>query len=74
MRGQSGFNVMASNINATRAMLSLKAGQNKKWKLCWGCQKEKPSQGSHISMQPGLFKFVCKDCLDARAAKKAGAV
>jgi hypothetical protein len=74
MRGQKGFSLIKSNIFATSDLLKLNASQNVKKKLCWACQKEKHTKDGHVNIQPNFFKFVCKDCLDAKAAKKASAV
>lgn len=41
---------------------------NKK-KLCWKCQKDKSTYGGFLKIQPGLHKFICKECCDAKKAK-----
>ena len=70
MRGQTYFNIMANNVLATTPDKNLKKYQNKKPKMCWICQKEKSTYQGSLILKPGLHKFVCKDCLDEKAAKK----
>jgi len=71
MRGQSGFGLMASNISATAPDTALRKAQNRHPQMCWACQKEKSTYGGKLTVLPGFHKFVCKDCCDASAAKKA---
>lgn len=40
-------------------------------KTCWQCQKEKSPVGGHQKIIPGFYKFVCKDCCEINAQKKA---
>ena len=68
MRGQSGFNLMANNISATKGMLELNARRNKKPRMCWACQKEKSTYQGKLVILPGFHKFVCKDCIDSKTA------
>ena len=41
-----------------------------KSKLCWGCQTNKKTTGGKITMLPGFFKFVCKECVTAARERK----
>jgi hypothetical protein len=70
MRGGTKFNVVASNIYALAPNAALNKRENKKPRMCWACQKDKSTHQGLIRIQAGLHKFVCKDCLDAKAAKK----
>ena len=70
MRGSTGFKVLASNIYALAPNTELNKRENKKPRMCWACQKDKSTYQGLLRLQPGFHKFVCKDCLDAKAAKK----
>ena len=69
MRGTK-FDVLANNIHALAPSAELTKYQNRRPKMCWACQKEKVVHQGLLRVQAGLHKFVCKDCLDAKAAKK----
>lgn len=69
MRGTK-FNVLANNIHALAPSTAFNKYRNGKPKMCWDCQKEKPIQGGFLRFHSGIHKFVCKDCLDASAARK----
>ena len=71
MRGRTSFDILASNVHATAPELALQRYKNSKPKMCWACQKEKSIYGGKLTVLPGFHKFVCKDCCDASAAKKA---
>ena len=49
-------------------LIATRAWTHKK-KTCWKCQKEKSPIGGFTRILPGFFKFVCKDCCDAKKAK-----
>lgn len=65
----SAFGIIASNLTATKDALNLQRNMNRRWKLCWACQKDKSPLGGHLSLRPGLAKFVCKDCVERKEKK-----
>ena len=67
MWGNGIGNIVADNLNAVNPLINVKQRMNKAPKMCWKCQKSKSTIGGHIKMYPGLMKFICKDCMDARA-------
>lgn len=69
MRGRTRFDMLANNIHALAPNTELRKRENKKPRMCWACQKDKSTYQGLIRIQAGLYKFVCKDCLDAKAAK-----
>jgi len=71
MRGRTGFNAVASNVFAMAPEAERRKYASRHPQLCWACQKEKPTLGGRLNITPGFHKFVCKDCCDASAAKKA---
>ena len=70
----SGQKVLANNIHATAPDIALRKAQNRHPHMCWACQKEKPTKQGMLRISAGFHKFVCKDCLDAKAARKAAAL
>lgn len=70
MRGNGGIRLIADNLNAVNPLLEAKYAMNRKPRLCWKCQKPKQTKGGHITMYPGLLKFICKECMDAKAKAK----
>jgi hypothetical protein len=70
MRGSGVKNIVAENLSAVNLLLNVKQQMNNALKMCWKCQKSKSSVGGHIKTYPGLMKFICKDCMDARAEAK----
>ena len=67
----SAFGIIASNLTATKDLNNLQTNMNRKWKLCWACQKDKFPLGGHLSLQPGFFKFVCRDCVALKEKNNA---
>ena len=62
----SAFGIIASNLTATKDLNNLQRNMNRRRKLCWACQKDKSPLGGHLSLRPGLAKFVCRDCVALR--------
>lgn len=69
MRGQISRRVTAENLLAVNPYLAAKGAIANKKRVCWSCQKNKFTKGGHLDVRPGLFKFVCADCLAAKKAK-----
>lgn len=70
MKGQGTYNVLAQNLMASNLHSNTQKMFNRKPKMCWKCQKDKPTLGGYIKAQAGLFKFICKDCIDAKKLKE----
>ncbi len=70
MRGNGGIRLIADNLNAVNPLLEARYAMNRKPKLCWKCQKLKSPTGGYLRLYPGLMKFICKDCMDAKAKAK----
>ena len=70
MRGNGFRNIIGDNLRAVNPLLDAKQRMNSAPKMCWKCQKSKSTVGGHIKTYPGLMKFICKDCMDARAEAK----
>jgi len=66
MRGYGFGNIVAGNIEALKAQQRNEQRMNKKFKLCWKCQKDKNPYGGYLRITTGLHKFICKDCMDAK--------
>lgn len=66
----SAFGVVANNLNAVNGLLANQQRMINKFKLCWTCQKNKSTEGGKITMLPGLFKFVCSQCVVIGQFKK----
>jgi hypothetical protein len=72
MRGRTGFNVLAQNLHATKDFLGNRKNERQAKKMCWQCQKESSyEEGAYLSINRGLFKYICKPCMDAKREKKA---
>ena len=72
MRGGTGFNVLAQNLHATKDFLSNRKNERQAKKMCWQCQKESSyEEGAYLSIKAGLFKYICKPCMDAKREKNA---
>ena len=72
MRGQKGFNNVAENVSATKALLGNNKRMNTRPKMCWKCQKESPfQQGAYLNMKIGIHKYICKTCMDAKREAQA---
>jgi len=65
----SAYNPKKQALSSRSDELYVKRTWTGKKKTCWKCQKDKSPVGGHIRVFPGFFKFVCKDCLDAKKVK-----
>ena len=70
MRGHGNQHILAQNLLAVNTHLSAKQRLNCKAKMCWKCQKDKSIRGGYVKVQAGLYKFICKDCMDAKKPKE----
>jgi hypothetical protein len=70
MRGKGITNVLAQNLMAVNTHTNLQRKLHRHPKMCWKCQKDKSTFGGYIKAQAGLFKFICKDCMDAKKLKE----
>ena len=70
MRGHGTRGLIADNLNAVNPYLNAKQNMSTRFKLCWKCQKSKSPAGGHLKMYPGLCKFICKDCIEAKLKEK----
>ena len=70
MRGNGFVNIIGDNLSAVNPLLDAKQRMNSAPKMCWKCQKSKQTKDGHIKMYPGLMKFICKDCLEAKVKAK----
>lgn len=59
-------NILLENQRALAPMLVAGQSWGNKKSLCWKCQQEKPRKGGFQRIMPGLVKFICKDCMDAK--------
>ena len=66
MRGTGNRSVVAENLSASFAKSDHEKWMRKQWKMCWKCQKDKSPIGGYLRFMPGLHKFICKDCMDAK--------
>jgi len=66
MRGAGNRSVVAENLAASFAKRDHEKWMRKQWKMCWKCQKDKSPIGGYLRFMPGLYKFICKDCMDAK--------
>ena len=69
MRGRTTKHIGAENLLAMNPYLGAKQAMSGKRKTCWACQKNKFLKDGHLDIRPGLFKFVCADCIAAKKAK-----
>jgi hypothetical protein len=67
MKGQGATKVIANNLHAGLPDVFERQRFATRFKMCWKCQKNKSPIGGHIKTYPGLMKFICKDCMDAKA-------
>lgn len=66
------FNVLQQNTRALSGMLDFQQYKAGRPQMCWKCQQEKYLKGGAVTMLGGgLRRFVCADCLAAKAARKA---
>lgn len=70
MRGNGATHILAQNLKAANTHLDSERELHRRPKMCWKCQKDKSVIGGHVKMQVGLFKFICKDCMDAKKLKE----
>lgn len=69
MKGNGVVSVMAENMTALAGAQEERRIYTKP-KMCWRCQKDKPTAGGHIKTYAGgPMKFICKDCLVAKETK-----
>lgn len=59
-------NILRENQEALSPLMKAEQSWSNKSSLCWKCQQEKPRKGGLLRIMPGLQKFVCKDCVDAK--------
>jgi hypothetical protein len=67
---QGSRSIIAENMKAVNIHLDNKRAWYGKPKMCWKCQKDKSPFGGYLKAQAGLFKFICKDCMDAKKLKE----
>ena len=73
MRGTGVKHILAENLRATSSQNHFNKNTSLKKRMCWKCQKDKPTLGGHIKMfTGGTMKFICKDCMDAKKEKTNG--
>ncbi len=58
--------ILSENQRALAPMLVAGQSWGNKKSLCWKCQQEKSRKGGFLRIMPGIQKFVCKDCMDAK--------
>lgn len=61
----SAFNPKKQALSSRAEELRIKKQWTKK-KICWKCQKDKHVVGGYLRIQPGLHKFICKQCCEAK--------
>lgn len=72
MRGSGYGRVIAENVNAVTPLTTMKKQLGRAKRMCWKCQQDKHTTGGHIkAIKDGPMKFICKDCMDAKAKKEA---
>jgi hypothetical protein len=59
----SGFGTIGNNLTAVNPLLSHKQNMGKQKRLCLKCQTDQHTNGGKLKLLPGLFMFICKDCL-----------
>lgn len=62
----SKFSAISQNRRAVEPMLAAKRQLNSITKCCWKCQQSKQTTGGKLVIKPGLFMFICKECMDAK--------
>jgi len=58
--------IVADNVFGMSSKLRNESYMNRRWKCCWKCQKDKNPKGGFIKITQGLYKFICKDCMDIK--------
>jgi hypothetical protein len=68
-------------VRENRVALAGELQEHRHWRLrfCWSCQKDKPQatgkvfgrKGESAAVTAGKMPFVCLDCLNEKAARKA---
>ena len=53
----------------TSAQIKDQKRMNRRWKMCWKCQKDRPIYGGKLRISTGLHLFICKSCMDAKQNK-----
>lgn len=66
MKTHSTRSILAENLSATSSMLDHKKWMNGRQKMCWRCQKDKPVYGGFQDINRGVYKFICKECVDIK--------
>lgn len=56
--------IVQENLRAYDAQAKNNRARHLYPRMCWKCQQDKPQQGGHLRIYPGLSKFVCEDCLN----------
>ena len=69
MIGQKYKSILAENLNSAMPNVHTKKHFARTKKCCWKCQQDKSVIGGEMKVVPGLMKFVCKECVEARKAK-----
>lgn len=64
----SAFDPKKQAFSSRSEELRIKRQWTKK-KTCWKCQKDKPVAGGSLTVRPNFFKFICKQCCEAKKAK-----
>lgn len=62
--------IVAENSFAMRSLSNNELWMNRKKKCCWKCQHDKFTKDGFVKITQGLYKFICKDCLDAKEKNK----
>ena len=65
------YNPKKLAINSRTEELFVKRAWTGKKKTCWKCQKDKSTRDGYLNIKPGLFKFICKDCLDLKSQQES---
>lgn len=65
----SKFNAVRQNIEALKPDSATNRHLRNILKCCWKCQQSKRTLGGKLVMKPGLFMFICKECVEAKKAK-----
>jgi hypothetical protein len=72
MRGKTSFTLMGQNVHATKDLIANNKETNRAAKMCWQCQKESSyEEGAYLNISRGLFKYICKPCMDAKRERQA---
>lgn len=69
MRGKGQRGIIAENLTALYGLMEHKQKTKHALRMCWRCQKDKPTMGGHIkTFTGGTMKFICKACMDEKQA------